>query len=76
MLNAEINRCEKIKRQNIQRVVENVRSQIKEYWSLTLKSDKEISRFPNFTSDCYTDDLLVLHEMELADLKKFYADNV
>lgn len=75
-LNVEIQRCEKIKRQNIQSVVENVRAQIKELWSKTLKSDREIARFTNFTSDVYNDDLLELHEMELADLKQFYEDNM
>lgn len=75
-LTGEIQRCEKIKRANIQTVVENVRAQIKEFWTKTLKSDREIARFVHFTSDTYNDDLLALHEMELSDLKQFYDDNV
>lgn len=74
-LNAEIQRCEKIKRANIQRIIEKVRQQIVEYWDLNMMSDMERARFSNFTNDCYTEDLLMLHEMELNDLKQFYNIN-
>uniref|UniRef100_T1GEK7 Protein regulator of cytokinesis 1 n=1 Tax=Megaselia scalaris TaxID=36166 RepID=T1GEK7_MEGSC len=71
----ELERCENLKRQNIRRFVDQIREEIVVWWDKTLKSDRERSRFTNFTSDCYTDDLLALHEMELEDLKKHYNEN-
>ncbi|KAL5287434.1 PRC1 family protein [Megaselia abdita] len=71
----ELDRCEALKRQNIRRFVDQLREEIVIMWDKTLKSDKERSRFTNFTNDCYTDDLLALHEMELEDLKKHYSSN-
>lgn len=75
-MSTEITRCEKIKRLNVKRIIEKVRQQIEEYWELTMMSDKERARFSNFTNDCYTEDLLMLHEMELNDLKQFYNVNL
>lgn len=40
-----------------------------------MKSEPERARFIHFQSDCYTEDLLSLHEMELDDLKSFYDKN-
>lgn len=75
MISDELKRCETQKRLNIQRFVDKVRIEIEKYWDLTLKSDQERARFTHFTNDCYTEDLLSLHELELEDLKKFYEDN-
>ncbi|KAM7347061.1 protein regulator of cytokinesis 1-like [Cochliomyia hominivorax] len=71
----ELQRCETLKSQNIKLFVQQIRDEIKKWWDKTLKSEIQKSRFSNFTSTCYTDDLLVLHEMELEDLKLYYETN-
>uniref|UniRef100_A0A1B0FHD6 Protein regulator of cytokinesis 1 n=1 Tax=Glossina morsitans morsitans TaxID=37546 RepID=A0A1B0FHD6_GLOMM len=71
----ELQRCELAKRNNIKMYVQQVRDEINEWWDKTLKSDEQRSRFLNFQSKCYTDDLLQLHELELKDLKSFYENN-
>ncbi|TMW49157.1 hypothetical protein DOY81_005747, partial [Sarcophaga bullata] len=75
VFHSELQRCEALKRQNIKLFVEQIREEITKWWEKTLKSEVQKSRFSNFTSTCYTDDLLVLHEMELEDLKLYYETN-
>ncbi|XP_055914976.1 protein regulator of cytokinesis 1-like [Eupeodes corollae] len=75
ILHKEVNRCELLKKQNIKLFVEQIRKEILEWWDKCMKSDVQRSRFSNFYSDCFTDDLLILHEMELEDLKTFYQQN-
>lgn len=75
ILHKEVNRCELLKKQNIKLFVEQIRKEIVEWWDKCMKSEVQRSRFSNFYSDCYTDDLLILHEMELEDLKAFYQNN-
>lgn len=74
-LEEELMRREKEKKQNIKKVVDKIREEIAFWWNKTLKSDLEMSRFSNFTSELYTEDLLTLHEMELEQLKFFYHSN-
>lgn len=74
-LRVEIERCERIKRQNIQKFVEALRRRIVEMWERTMRSDTERARFTFFTSDMYNEDMLQLHELELADLERFHEDN-
>lgn len=71
----EVQRCEKIKRENIKVFIERVRVEIEEYWDLCLKSDAERMRFPSYTSNIFNEDVLELHEDELRDLKTFYENN-
>lgn len=71
----ELQRCETLKSQNIKLFVEQIRGEIAKLWEKTLKSETQKSRFSNYNSTCYSDDLLVLHEMELEDLKSFYEAN-
>ncbi|XP_055841303.1 protein regulator of cytokinesis 1 [Episyrphus balteatus] len=75
ILHKEVNRCELLKKQNIKLFVEQIRKEILEWWDKCMKSEIQRSRFSNFYSDCFTDDLLILHEMELEDLKTFYHNN-
>ncbi|KAI8115344.1 Protein regulator of cytokinesis 1 [Lucilia cuprina] len=72
---SELQRCETLKSQNIKLFVQQIRDEITKWWEKTLKSEVQKNRFSNFTSTCYTDDLLVLHEMELEDLKLYYETN-
>lgn len=72
---AELDRCETLRRENIQAYVDRTRVEIIHWWDKCLKSEEERSRFSTFKSDVYNEDLLTLHEMELNDLKDFYRNN-
>ncbi|XP_070490684.1 protein regulator of cytokinesis 1-like [Chironomus tepperi] len=74
-LHFEVERCEKIKRENIRVFIERVRIEIEEYWDKCLKSDAERLRFRTFTANTYNEDVLELHEDELRELKLFYENN-
>ncbi|XP_063707960.1 protein regulator of cytokinesis 1-like [Culicoides brevitarsis] len=71
----EFNRCESIKRENIEKYVHKIRLQIINYWDMCCKSTEERERFTPFGSQTYNEDLLTLHEMELAELEEFYTQH-
>ncbi|XP_058833176.1 protein regulator of cytokinesis 1-like [Topomyia yanbarensis] len=71
----ELDRCEVMRRENIQAFVDRTRAEIVQWWDKCLKSDEERARFSTFKSDVYNEDLLTLHEMELNDLKEYYSNN-
>lgn len=71
----EVMRCENERRQNIKRFIDKARNDIEYWWNKTLMSEDERNRFSNFYSDCYTEDLLTLHELELDELQRFYYNN-
>lgn len=72
---SELQRCEQMKSQNIKLYVQQIRDEISRWWDKCLKSDRQRERFSAFTSSCYTDDLLDLHELELNDCKFHYENN-
>lgn len=74
-LKQELNRCEVEKRRHIKVFVDRIRQDILAMWDLMLKSDDEREQFGAFTSECYNEDLLQLHEMELESLKDAYEEN-
>lgn len=75
VLKDELQRCESLQSQNIKECLQQIRAEIVEWWDKTLKSETERNRFSNFHNNCYTEDLLVLHEIELEDIKRFYDNN-
>ncbi|KAJ8928189.1 hypothetical protein NQ314_019252, partial [Rhamnusium bicolor] len=57
-------------------VLEALRSEVKRCEELKKANIKEMRRdFGFFYSDCYNEDLLELHEVELTKWKKYYAEN-
>lgn len=71
----ELHRCEGEKRRHIKVFVDRIRQEILKMWNQLLMSDDERERFGAFTSECYNEDLLQLHEMELESLKDTYEEN-
>lgn len=71
----ELKRCKIMKQANMKKFIDNIRTQIEAMWDKCYKSDKERAKFAMMHSDAYTDDLLTLHELELEECKRFYADN-
>ncbi|XP_046989178.1 protein regulator of cytokinesis 1-like isoform X2 [Schistocerca americana] len=74
-LKTEITRCEEKKRQNIKIFVENIRQEIHNLWDKCCFGETQRRKFIPYFSDCYTEDLLGLHELEIERLKKFYDTN-
>lgn len=74
-LREELNRCEDIKKKNISKIVAKMRQVLTEEWEKCLISKDERDKFRPFHSDCYTQDLLDLHECEIERLKKYYKEN-
>lgn len=70
-----MNRCEGEKRRHIKVFVDRIRQEIQKVWDLLLMSDEEREQFGAFTSECYNEDLLQLHELELESLKETYEQN-
>ncbi|XP_030764869.1 protein regulator of cytokinesis 1-like [Sitophilus oryzae] len=74
-LRVEVKRCEEIRKANIKVFVEKLRQQLEEIWLKCHKTDSEKKLFPYYKSDCYTEDLLDLHEMEIQKWKDYYREN-
>ncbi|KAL4711111.1 hypothetical protein ACJJTC_009482 [Scirpophaga incertulas] len=71
----EIERCDKIKRQKIQVFVANVRTKIKLMWDNIMYSSKQREEFVLYFQDHFTEDTLMLHELYLEKITKFYNEN-
>ncbi|KAH8393712.1 hypothetical protein KR200_010017 [Drosophila serrata] len=71
----ELHRCQAIRSKNMRTYIEQLRSEIKIWWELTLKSPEERTLFTAYFADSESEDILELHEMELDGLKDFYNSN-
>ncbi|KAL0269570.1 UNVERIFIED_CONTAM: hypothetical protein PYX00_007260 [Menopon gallinae] len=74
-LREELDRCEEIKKKNISKIVVKMRQVLTEEWDKCLISKDEREKFRPFYSDCYTQDLLDLHECEIERLRNYYREN-
>ena len=74
-LKDEIKRCEKLKYQNIKCFVEELRKELKCWWDKCLIGEEERLQFLPHSSECFTADVLRLHELELRKLQSYYAQN-
>ncbi|XP_063216139.1 protein regulator of cytokinesis 1-like isoform X1 [Bacillus rossius redtenbacheri] len=75
-LKSELTRLEEIKRQNIKKFVEYARRDLEEWWQKCHLSEQQKLSFIPYHSDCYTEDLLELHELEVQKLKYFHQSNI
>lgn len=75
-LKAEIQRCEEKKRQNIRVFVEAIREELASWWSKCCYGKLQRQQFRAYFSDCYTEDLLELHELEIEKLKRYFNENM
>ena len=69
-------RCEELKRRHMKEFVNEIRKELEDWWNKCMVHDKERSKFVHFSSECYTEDLLALHEMEVNKYRNFYQENV
>ncbi|KAF5270237.1 hypothetical protein FQA39_LY08451 [Lamprigera yunnana] len=74
-LQVEVKRCEDIKKANIEVFVNRLRQDLTYLWDKCHVSQEGRNDFDFFYSDAYSEDLLSIHDMEIAKLKSFYNDN-
>ncbi|XP_012229224.2 protein regulator of cytokinesis 1-like isoform X1 [Linepithema humile] len=73
--NAEIKRLKEKRKENIFRYVTQLRYELMNLWDLCKYCEAERNAFAPFHSNTFTEDLLMLHELEVEKLRKFYNDN-
>jgi len=74
-LRKEYERCVKIKMENMQKYIENVRDEINVYCQKMFIGSKELHALDMLRSTNFNEDLLQLHEQKLEDLKFKYEEN-
>lgn len=76
-LSEELERCIQIKMENMQKFIESVRAEIREYCSRLYLSKAELKELNDelLHSADYTEELLNLHEAKLEDMKFRYTEN-
>ncbi|XP_015921548.1 protein regulator of cytokinesis 1 [Parasteatoda tepidariorum] len=67
----ELERCEKIKKENIKMYIENLRQELKHLWDKCYVSDKNRNQFTLLQSDEMTDEVLEAHEAEVEKWKSY-----
>ncbi|XP_069481305.1 protein regulator of cytokinesis 1-like [Ambystoma mexicanum] len=71
-LQAEVQRLEELKRQNLDQVIEGFRMELVSYWDKCFYTAEQRQAFSHFHDEIYTDDLLCLHECEIVRMKHHY----
>ncbi|KAG5867238.1 hypothetical protein JTB14_015123 [Gonioctena quinquepunctata] len=74
-LRTEIKRCTDLKKANIKVFVDKLRIELNTIWEQCHCTESIKDEFPYYASDCYTEDLLELHEIELKKWKNHYTEN-
>ncbi|KAJ8962640.1 hypothetical protein NQ318_001033, partial [Aromia moschata] len=74
-LKAETKRCEELKKANIKVFIDKLRTELCQMWEKCHCSQTTRREFSFYYSDCYNEDLLELHEVELKKWKKYYEEN-
>ncbi|GLV38821.1 fascetto [Carabus blaptoides fortunei] len=74
-LKEEVVRCEELKKANIKIFIDKMRHEMVYWWDKCRYNDVQRQAFINFNSNCYTEDLLTLHEMEVEKLRSHYEKN-
>lgn len=74
-LKDEVERCETLRKANIQTFVEKLRVQLVALWDKCNFTEDQRNRFTDFHSNLYNEDLLDLHEIELKKVTRHYEEN-
>nr|XP_023014432.1 protein regulator of cytokinesis 1-like [Leptinotarsa decemlineata] len=74
-LRLEVRRCGDLKKANIKVFVDKLRNELTTIWEQCHCSESAKEDFSYYISDCYTEDLLELHEIELKKWKAYYEEN-
>ncbi|KAK2148040.1 hypothetical protein LSH36_519g02045 [Paralvinella palmiformis] len=71
----EIARCQEMKRDKIQQVIENTRHELVDWWDRCYVDEAEREKFMPFTDDNYTETCLLRHEEEVDRLRGYFEKN-
>lgn len=74
-LQTEVRRLEVLKIQSMKSVIEAIRAEIAQLWEKCFYSQEQCLAFSAYRYDDFTEELLNLHEAEVSNLKKYYADH-
>ncbi|XP_031419902.1 protein regulator of cytokinesis 1-like isoform X1 [Clupea harengus] len=74
-LSTEVQRLEELKIQNMQNVVESLREEMAQYWTMCFYSPEQREAFTPYYSEDFTEELLNMHEVEMESLKKYHEDH-
>ncbi|KAK0182683.1 hypothetical protein PV327_000795 [Microctonus hyperodae] len=74
-LNDEIAKCKGIRTENIARFVQKLREDLIFWWDTCKFSKIQRDAFRPMRYETFTEDILTLHELELARVQKFYNEN-
>ncbi|KAI0241488.1 Protein regulator of cytokinesis 1 [Lamellibrachia satsuma] len=75
VLKEEVARYEKLQRQNMVKVVEGARQELRQLWDKSYISKEERNNFTPYHSDDVCDKLLQLIDLEVTRMKQYYEDN-
>ncbi|XP_062819609.1 protein regulator of cytokinesis 1 isoform X2 [Anolis carolinensis] len=71
-LQQEEDRLEQLKRDNIQNVVEAIRTELVGYWDKCFFSEQQRRSFAPYFQDDFTEELLQQHDAEILRMKQYY----
>lgn len=74
-LKVEIDRCNEKKKENIKIFIARIREELVRWWDKCRFGPEKRREFLYFESDCYTEDLITFHELEIEKVKTFYENN-
>ncbi|CAH1099643.1 unnamed protein product [Psylliodes chrysocephalus] len=74
-LRTELQRCVQLKKANIKVFIDKLRQELSEVWSQCHCSESVKNDFRFLNSDCYTEDLLELHEVQLEKWRSYFEEN-
>ncbi|XP_037094199.1 protein regulator of cytokinesis 1-like [Pollicipes pollicipes] len=75
VLRDEVARHEELKRQNVEKFVRALRTEIAELWERCYYSESQRAAFTAFTAKTFTETLLEQHEEELERVRRYYDTN-
>jgi len=74
-LKEEIQACEQLKFQNMQKFITGIRTELVSWWDNCYFSHQQRASFQHYYSDDFTEDLLDMHEKELSQVQKYYKEH-
>ncbi|XP_033102800.1 protein regulator of cytokinesis 1-like isoform X2 [Anneissia japonica] len=74
-LKEELQRLEQLKKENIKKVIEEMREELASWWNNCFFSREQKQAFTPAYDDNYTEELLELHDQEVARVKSYYEEN-
>ncbi|XP_060035440.1 protein regulator of cytokinesis 1 isoform X3 [Erinaceus europaeus] len=72
-LQLEVARLEELKKQNIKKVIEAIRTELVQYWDQCFYSQEQREAFAPFYDENFTENLLQLHDAEIVQLRNYHS---